>query len=406
MADPKYANLYGIAHDQPDVYETCDLPEADQGYDLYEEKSEAIERLHISAPEAFSKFKGKQLDAASVDFSDRVGKNRSNGYNVRSQTWELAGFGENESPLEKYNRLKLEAEHLIEEVSTLSKKNETDLTKAADTLAVSVDSVNHLLSKIVDVKLEDKIGADFTHDTSKSDKLLFDKIINDLDDLGNEASSQPSQKVASLDVTSDIRNAGQYIFTLKPSQQKQVTSRVTDLEQKISKLETLIGSNTNQVVRLCNINTDDGLITCCQWMIAKLSLLDSSQLDLVESKINSINSKTEQILNSQNSVSQDPEKEKKINELYELCNRAKEKSDTLTNIIERMTALESLHRQGKQSVQTITHLETLQAEIATKLANNNALLNNVKENLSSNISVIKDNVESLKTRVENLLSKR
>lgn len=132
-----------------------------------------------------------------------------------------------------------------------------------------------------------------------------------------------------------------------------------------------------------------------------------------------------------------------INELYELCNRAKEKSDTLTNIIERMTALESLHRQGKnfffsncllrikkirtflsiiillfefcwsifrftgkQSVQTITHLETLQAEIATKLANNNALLNNVKENLSSNISVIKDNVESLKTRVENLLSKR
>lgn len=47
-------------------------------------------------------------------------------------------------------------------------------------------------------------------------------------------------------------------------------------------------------------------------MIAKLSLLDSSQLDLVESKINSINSKTEQILNSQNSVSQDPEKEKKV----------------------------------------------------------------------------------------------
>lgn len=56
----------------------------------------------------------------------------------------------------------------------LQKKNETDLTKAADTLAVSVDSVNHLLSKIVDVKLEDKIGADFTHDTSKSDKLLFE----------------------------------------------------------------------------------------------------------------------------------------------------------------------------------------------------------------------------------------
>lgn len=50
-------------------------------------------------------------------------------------------------------------------------------------------------------------------------------------------------------------------------------------------------------------------------MIAKLSLLDSSQLDLVESKINSINAKTEQILNSQNSILQDPEKEKKVSDV-------------------------------------------------------------------------------------------
>lgn len=77
---------------------------------------------------------------------------------------------------------------------------------------------------------------------------FFSKIINDLDDLSNEASSKPSQTLSS-EVTSDIKNAGQYIFTLKQSQQKQVTARITDLEQKISKLETLIGSNTNQVVR-------------------------------------------------------------------------------------------------------------------------------------------------------------
>ena len=33
MADPKYANLPGIAHDQPDFYETGDLPESEQHYD-------------------------------------------------------------------------------------------------------------------------------------------------------------------------------------------------------------------------------------------------------------------------------------------------------------------------------------------------------------------------------------
>nr|ACI68512.1 Dynactin subunit 2 [Salmo salar] len=30
MADPKYANLPGIASNEPDVYETSDLPEDDQ----------------------------------------------------------------------------------------------------------------------------------------------------------------------------------------------------------------------------------------------------------------------------------------------------------------------------------------------------------------------------------------
>ncbi|PNI39231.1 DCTN2 isoform 12 [Pan troglodytes] len=30
MADPKYADLPGIARNEPDVYETSDLPEDDQ----------------------------------------------------------------------------------------------------------------------------------------------------------------------------------------------------------------------------------------------------------------------------------------------------------------------------------------------------------------------------------------
>ncbi|CAG2069012.1 unnamed protein product, partial [Timema podura] len=36
MADSKYADLPGIAKDQPDVYETDDLPESDQNTNFYE----------------------------------------------------------------------------------------------------------------------------------------------------------------------------------------------------------------------------------------------------------------------------------------------------------------------------------------------------------------------------------
>lgn len=47
-------------------------------------------------------------------------------------------------------------------------------------------------------------------------------------------------------------------------------------------------------------------------MVAKLSLLDSAQLDYLESKISNINAKIEQLVNVQNSLTQDPEKEKKV----------------------------------------------------------------------------------------------
>ena len=70
--------------DQPDVYETSDLPEADQ-QDLNDvsETSDAIEVLHISASEAHTKFADKMLDAARVDFSDRISKKTRTGYQAR-----------------------------------------------------------------------------------------------------------------------------------------------------------------------------------------------------------------------------------------------------------------------------------------------------------------------------------
>ena len=48
MADPKYANLPGIAHDQPDVYETGDLPESEQHYD--DEDAEQVSIVLIMTP--------------------------------------------------------------------------------------------------------------------------------------------------------------------------------------------------------------------------------------------------------------------------------------------------------------------------------------------------------------------
>ena len=71
-------------HDQPDVYETSELPESEQ-YEYHDgiESSDAIEVLHISAPDAHSKFANKILDASRVDFSDKISHKPRTGYQAR-----------------------------------------------------------------------------------------------------------------------------------------------------------------------------------------------------------------------------------------------------------------------------------------------------------------------------------
>lgn len=175
MADPKYANLPGIvsdfkhskdvilhilvfvfkALDEPDVYETNDLPESDQTSDFYEEENETVERIHLSASEAFNKFKGKSLNANKVDFSERISKQLRTGYDARSGDWELAGKGEPETLLQKYQRLQCEINEVMEEANKIkSEKKGEDAN-----FLVTTEQVQQALKKLSDIRLEETLGA-------------------------------------------------------------------------------------------------------------------------------------------------------------------------------------------------------------------------------------------------------
>lgn len=70
--------------DQPDVYETSDLPESEQNEFVDAvETTDAIEVLHISSKEAHGKFANKVLDSSRVDFSDRISSKPRTGYQSR-----------------------------------------------------------------------------------------------------------------------------------------------------------------------------------------------------------------------------------------------------------------------------------------------------------------------------------
>lgn len=142
--------------DEPDVYETSDLPESEQVTDFYEEENDAIERIHISANEAFNKFKGKFLKTDNVDFSERISKKIRTGYDARSAHWELVEEGASETFLQKFQRLQCEVKELLED---LEKK---ELEKKDDELNVKVTTaqIDQALWKLNDLKLEESLGVD------------------------------------------------------------------------------------------------------------------------------------------------------------------------------------------------------------------------------------------------------
>nr|5ADX_b Chain b, DYNACTIN SUBUNIT 2 [Sus scrofa]5AFU_b Chain b, DYNACTIN [Sus scrofa]5NW4_l Chain l, Dynactin [Sus scrofa] len=67
MADPKYADLPGIARNEPDVY-------------LEELTSTSVEHIIVNPNAAYDKFKDKRVGTKGLDFSDRIGKTKRTGY--------------------------------------------------------------------------------------------------------------------------------------------------------------------------------------------------------------------------------------------------------------------------------------------------------------------------------------
>lgn len=132
------------------------MPESDQTSDFYEEDNDAIEKLNISANDAFNKFKGKQLTANKIDFSDRISKRIRTGYDARSGDWELVEKGTKETPLQKYQRLQCEMQELLEEIGTIKKDKKND----ENSCVVSETQVGDALKKLADLRLEETLGAE------------------------------------------------------------------------------------------------------------------------------------------------------------------------------------------------------------------------------------------------------
>ncbi|KAK4325893.1 hypothetical protein Pmani_003550 [Petrolisthes manimaculis] len=409
MADPKYAALPGIVYDQPDVFETSELPECEQDYTLGEgtDGSTAVETLHISADDAHSQFKGKALDATHVDFSDRITANRRRGYNARRIEWEVAGEGEEETVMQKYQRLQCEVTQLLEEVQAL--KGES--VGCGDGVASSVElgkQVESLHTTLLDLKLEDTLGAELVAAISDPQLALQKKLINLLESfkqVGLVSEKSEKNKGETMQQAGD-GSAILYQLYYAPEHAKlnQLASMAT-LEKKIDRLENLIGNNPDKLSSLSAWTNHKSVVGSVQVLSARLALLEPAHLDHVEGRLHAIHTRMNSISEKKAAI-EDADKQSKVSELYELAKKTEALCSALPEVVNRLKSLEALHNQAMQFSGSLKQLYVTQTRLAATLQSNADLLSGVQEKFTHNLDIIHKNIGSLDTRMQTLSAKK
>ncbi|KAI5752288.1 hypothetical protein M8J77_015585 [Diaphorina citri] len=396
MADPKYANLSGIAYDQPDVYETDDLPEADQGTQIHDEKgdtSENIEQLHLDAKQATLKFKDKTISVNRADFSDSLNKLHKYGYDVLSQDWELVAQGEKETPLQKYQRLQCELKELMDEVSQIKEPAENS---ASDKAKLSVQQIEELVSQVSAIKLDKILGPDLLESLSDVEGAALKTLVMRLDSFALSNSKTTSSKggVGSGELV-------RYQLGLQSQQaQLNTAAKLTSLEQRLIKLENLLGEHSSSVCKLFG-GGHNSLVENTDWLRAQINLIDAAHCDAYDARITHLSNKLDKVIEKANSVDpKDSERDQRVNELYELSRSVD--SALVPRTLERLIALESLHAQAGNFATLLKELESVQVDLASNLTNNQSLLTSLEGKMGSDVERIKQDVKALDEKIKAL----
>uniref|UniRef100_T1PFB3 Dynamitin n=1 Tax=Musca domestica TaxID=7370 RepID=T1PFB3_MUSDO len=377
MADPKFENLPGIAYDQPDVYETPDVPEQETS-DYYEEEPEnkSIERLHISPQEAYKRFRGSTL-AGNVDFSDSIGRRVCRGYDATTGEFELSGMGEKETPVQKCRRLQCEMNELLEEVSAL--QNDRKLVQEEKESYDAVATIITTAKKVLDsLRLEQVLGKEQA--PNKADKEVK-ALINQVD---------------------EYKNSGVLTAIPTPGTDLAASARIAKLEHRLHQLEQAVGAQPEKLSRLTTLTQSTNVMDAVRQLNTKAALLQSEKIDVIEERLGSLGAKMDAIAAKSSGSPEDAKRDQKVVEMYEIAKRTEPVAEILPDIIERMQALELLHKYAMNFAKIIAEIEEKQTSITTSLVYNKELLHSVQETFAQNLETINKEVAKVEERVKSV----
>jgi len=385
----KVSTKPGFAVESVDVYETSDLPEADQhmlGHS--DESTDSIETLRISANEAFGRFKGTYIDSSSVDFSDKLRNTMRKGYSV---VWSgEAAKEEEESPMKKYQRLNCEVRELLDEIN--SAKADHDSGIADLTLENMTVQLGIMHKHLLELRLEDVLGEEIIHTMTDPQAAARKKLLSQLEEL-KSVGSKANSKV-------DKNSPSYSLFIKKSTTALEEGAMLSSLSSRLAVLEAAVGFSADQMSILTMETGKKSMSQAVQVLSAKTTLMDPSKLDHIEGRLGALQQKLGQLQESQSNL--DSESVTKLEQMMGTVERSKPLYASMPDVIVRMESLQNLHQNAAEFSRSLVELETVQAQLAVQMGNNLTLLSSTKEKFSKNLENINQNFSSLFDRIDRL----
>ncbi|KAK4520403.1 retrograde regulation protein 2 [Mucor velutinosus] len=447
----KYSTLPDI-DDQPDVYETPDSTDnvtnvSYENQSSDEDDNENVVKSRVSVKDAANRFKGSIVDSTDTDFSDRLTRRKKAMYRtyvkrppaMETNEYEILpkNLSLDETPLQKLRRLMYEVQELNDE---MEKAKEPADAKETISQSDILSQIAYLQSDLV--RMNQQIGDDGLSQKSNYGKSIEDakSLIKQLEAFKNIPATTASDKKEESDTAvsekSDKNDMVTYELFYTPETAKmQKESKLSDIDERIAKIEKLVGSNAGQALdelpqNLASTSLVNSLSKLEQQVLV---LAQPRQLEMVARRVKVLNSDLDRLnelkssrkdtsslgfglssaINPQNTPSANEaankdsnDNEAKINKLFATL----EKVDPLLNLtpalLTRLKALQTLHTEAAsfgKSVKVISEEQTRMTDELKSLTTTCDLLNqSLKENdesINNNIKVIDDRMTDLIQRM-------
>uniref|UniRef100_A0A8C6T5Z1 Dynactin 2 (p50) n=1 Tax=Neogobius melanostomus TaxID=47308 RepID=A0A8C6T5Z1_9GOBI len=400
MADPKYANLPGIAFNEPDIYETGDLPEDDQAqFESEELCSEVVDRIVINPNAAYDKFKDKLVNTKGLDFSDRISASRRVGY--ESGEFEILGEGSGvkETPQQKYLRLVNEIQELSKEVDSIQTATKESGSEERLTPVVLAQQAAQLKQQLVSAHLDTLLGPQAHINLTDPDGALARRLLTQLEVAkGSRVSATGGGQPTATEKGPD----GVVLYELhsRPEQEKFNNAAKVKAIMWPYYLVLIIFSIVLQGPLSAGAQ-GASLMDTIELLQARVSALDSATLDQVEARLQSVLGKMNEMAKHKAAI-EDAETQNKVAQLYDLVQKCDSMSTSVPQVVQRLVSLKELHEQAMQFGQLLTHLDTTQQMINNTLKDNNTLLTQVQQTMKENFVAIEENFSALDERIKKL----